>query len=105
MITVMNTTKWQELRIAMHELTSNRPKWRTKCVTNGYISEWDGEWYYHFSEGGFKEIEWVEIKVENEEQKRMVLKELKSIHLPGHEVDVGYKVYGYVQSGQLVDYI
>ena len=101
----MNNTKWQELQTAMYELKEKSPMWRSKCKTNEYISQWDGEWFYHFSEGGFKDVEWVEIQIESEEQKKLVLSELKSIHLPGHEIENGYKIYGYTQEGQHVEYI
>lgn len=101
----MNKTKWQELQEAMYELNENSPKWRSKCITNEFISEWDGEWYYHFSEGDFKDLEWVEINIENEKQKELVLEKLKAILVPGHEVENGFIVYGYIREGQSVNYI
>jgi hypothetical protein len=69
LISVMSDTKWDELRLAMYELKAT-PAWRTKCWENGYISEWDKEWFYHFREGGYELIEWVEIRIESEEQKQ-----------------------------------
>ncbi len=81
------------------------PQWRTQCLTNRFISSWDSEWFYHFSEGGFEDIEWLEIKVENEEQSELVLSSLKSIHVPGVKTDNGYKVYGYIPEGESVDYL
>lgn len=78
----MNNTKWHELQMAMYDLKENHPKWLSKCIDNEYISQCDGEWYYHFSEGGFKDLEWVEIKIEN-----------------------GYRIYGYIQDGKSIDYI
>jgi len=101
----MNDTKWHELQIAMYELKENHPKWRSKCIASEFISKWDGEWYYHFSDGGFTDIEWVEIKTENEEQKALVHSKLKDIHVPGHEIENGFRVYGYINEGQGVDYI
>ena len=101
----MNNTKWRELQAAMYELRKPSPQWRTKCIDNAYISSWDGEWYYHFSVGGYKDIEWVEIKFENEEQKNIILSALKVIHVPGCEIENGYKVYGYINEGQSIDYI
>lgn len=102
---VMNNTKWRKLQMAMYNLESNRPKWRTRCTTNGYISNWDGEWYYHFSEGGFVDIEWVELKIENETQRKSVFELLQSIHLPGEETDKGFKIYGYINVGTSIDYL
>ena len=101
----MNNTKWRELQMAMYELKENHPKWRSKCIDNEFISEWDGEWYYHFSEGGYKDLEWVEIKIENQEQKTLVHSKLKDIRVPGHEIENGFRVYGYIKKGQSVDYI
>jgi Family of unknown function (DUF6678) len=105
MHSVMNNTKWRELQMSMYSLESNRPLWRTLCTTNGYLSSWDGEWYYHFSEGGFDDIEWVELKIENELQRKLVLDQLRSIHLPGEVTDEGYKIYGYINIGKPIDYL
>lgn len=102
---VLNNTKWRELRSAMCELKGHSPAWRTKCVTNGYITDWDGEWFYHFSDGGYSDVEWVEIRIETKEHEKLVLSELKKINVPGHKTENGYKVYGYIQEGQHVDYI
>lgn len=101
----MNDTKWSELQQAMYALGDLSPKWRTKCLTNGYISEWDGEWIHHFYGGSFKDIEWVEIKIENEEQRSVVLSELRKIHVPGEHTDRGLKVYGYLADGRAIDYL
>jgi len=102
---VMNNTKWKELQKAMYELGESSPQWRTKCLTNGFISAWDGEWYYHFSVGGFKDIEWVEIRAEDDEGKGVLLSELRKIHVPGVEIENGYRVYGYIEEGKVVDYV
>lgn len=104
LLPVMNNTKWKEIQEAMYGL-QQKPQWRTRCVTNGYISNWDGEWFYHFSEGGFKDIEWVEIKVENNEQFELVSSSLKSIHVPGEKIENGFKVYGYIRDGESVEYL
>lgn len=101
----MNNTKWRELQQAMYALESHSPKWRTKCVTNGHVSNWDGEWFYHFSEGGFNDIEWVEIKIESKEQMSVVLSALRQIHVPGKLTSQGVKVYGYVEEGVAIDYL
>ena len=101
----MNNTKWTELQGAMYELGSQCPEWRNKICTTGYISSWDDEWYYHFSTGGFKDIEWIELKIENDLQKSLVLKELKKIHVPGHETENGFRVYGYIHPGNEVNYL
>ena len=101
----MNKIKWRELQTAMYELNELCPKWRTCSFTNGYLSEWDGEWYYHFSEEGYKDIAWDEIKIENIVQKELVLSKLREIHVPGHETEQGFKVYGYIQEGKSIVYL
>lgn len=68
-------------------------------------SNWDREWFYHFSDGGFEDIEWVEIKVETDQQAKEILSILKSIHVPGIRTYIGYIVYGYVRDDDFVDYL
>jgi hypothetical protein len=102
---VMNDTKWDELRLAMYELSSLSPKWRTRNLENSYICDWDGEWYYHFRNGGYETIEWVDIRVDNPEQRDAVRRELARVHVPGEETAHGFRVYGHVLEGQTIDYI
>ena len=52
----MNDTKWDELRLGMHGLEIFSPRWRTKDAENGYVSEWDTEWFHHFRIGGYATI-------------------------------------------------
>jgi hypothetical protein len=101
---VMNDTKWEEIRLAMYDYPNNR-QWRTKDIESGYICPWDGEWFYHFKLGGYKTIEWLDIKAETEEIRNDVLKILKAIHVPGEVFDDVIKVYGYVEIGKFVDYL
>jgi hypothetical protein len=102
---LMNDTKWDELRRAMYELDELAPRWRTQDVENGHLSEWDRGWFYHFRIGGYKSIQWVEIAVDTVEQRAAVLAELVRIHVPGERTDSGYRVFGYVKTGEVVDYI
>ncbi len=104
LISVMNDTKWDELRLAMYHLGDLRPRWRTKDV-NGHVCQWDGEWFYHFREGGYSTIEWVEIETSSADQDAAVLELVRVIHLPGHRIDQGFRVYGYVQEGVVVDWL
>ncbi|WP_353616201.1 DUF6678 family protein [Bacillus sp. AFS053548] len=55
--------------------------------------------------GGYKCIEWLEIKAENEEIRNEVLEILKSIHVPGEVLDGVIRVYGYVEIGTPIDYL
>jgi hypothetical protein len=59
---VCNDTKWNELREAMIQLPAAlRPRWQSTTL-DGYVSDYDGEWFYHFALGGFKDILHVDIK-------------------------------------------
>ncbi len=100
---LMNNTKWNELRLGMHELESS-PKWRTCDVETGYISNWDGDWFYHFRGDGYEAILWVEILIESSDQREEVFSELARIGLPGYENDSNFFVVGYAESGQMIDY-
>ncbi|TCM89718.1 hypothetical protein EV294_1115 [Paenibacillus sp. BK033] len=101
MIPLMNDTKWDEIREAM--LDSDRTiRWRTKDNENGYIAHWDADWFYHFRQGRYKTIEWLEISL-TEENIAYVMTKLKEIHVPG-EVDGNVaRVYGYKEG--FVNYI
>ena len=94
----MNDTKWDELRLAMYHLGDRHPRWRTKDIS-GYVSDWDGEWFYHFRQGGYLTIEWVEIQVSWPDQDAAVLELLQQIHVPGHRIENGFRVYGFARQG------
>lgn len=101
----MNNTKWDELRLAMVQLGALKPQWRTRATGSGHLSGWDGEWFYHFREGGYETIEWVEIKVTSPEQRAGVLAALQLIHVPGEETPQGFQVFGHVPDGVAVAYV
>jgi hypothetical protein len=102
---LMNSTKWDEVRLAMYGLEDLSPQWRTRDVKTGYVSDWDGEWFYHFRVGGYDTIEWVEIATVTEEQRMAVGDALRKIHVPGAETSSGFRIYGYAKPGQFVDYL
>lgn len=101
---VMNDTKWDEIRLAMFEFPNNR-QWRTKDIETDYLCPWDGEWFYNFRSGGYKCIEWLEIKAETVEIRHEVLKILNNIHVPGEVLGDVIRVYGYVEIGKPVNYL
>ncbi|WP_217909559.1 DUF6678 family protein [Desulfosediminicola flagellatus] len=101
----MNNTKWEELRMGMYNLNSLSPRWRTCHTENEYISEWDGEWFYHFRIGGYQTIKWVEIKISSKEQDEAVLKILKQINVPGERTGNGFKIFGYLPENKSINYI
>lgn len=105
MVSLMNDTKWDELRLAMCELGPLSPRWRTLDVENGHLSEWDGEWFYHFRNSGYKFIKWVEIAIESLAQRQAVLNELAKVRVPGEPTETGFRVIGYAELGVEVDYL
>ncbi|MDN7587507.1 DUF6678 family protein [Burkholderia seminalis] len=54
-----NDTKWNELISFMRGLDGWRPSYRSKWV-NGFVSEWDVEWFYHLP-FPFVGVEWIDI--------------------------------------------
>lgn len=102
-VPLMNNTKWDEIRLAMSSLPIS-PEWRTKDLENGYISEWDREWLYHFKIGGYETIEWLEIRHASLEQKEKILMELSSIHVPLEIKEKTVKVYGFVLPGVFIEH-
>jgi len=96
-----NDTKWRELRQAMLALPS-RPSFRCKDL-NGFYSGQDREWFYHFQEGGYDTLRYVDLLVEDDTQRAAVLKELKSIGMAGQVTEQGFRVYGYSEPGEHVE--
>jgi hypothetical protein len=100
----MNHTKWEEIRLAMYALDSDAPRWRTRDVESRFVSLWDGDWFYHFSEGGYKAIEWLELKIETPSQEHCILEILQKIHVPVCNSHDGIKILGYVTPGENIAY-
>ncbi|MET3135037.1 hypothetical protein AAKU55_005340 [Oxalobacteraceae bacterium GrIS 1.11] len=100
---VMNDTKWDELRLAMY-MVKPFPRWRTMDLENAYLSSWDVDWFYHFREGGYKSIQWLEIATESPAQHHEVRGLLSRIHVPGEVLPTGFRVFGYVDSAVSVSY-
>ena len=94
LIPLMNDTKWDELRLAMHTLDPS-PRWRTKDIESGYESDWDNEWFYHFCAGGYVTIEWVEIEARSEQEWQMVFQALQEVRVPGERTENGFRIRGY----------
>jgi hypothetical protein len=105
MIGVMNNTKWEELRVAMYELGPLHPQFRIKDCDREEPWPWDGEWFYHFRQRDYDAIEHVELRVCSAGQREAVRERLRAIHLPGVETDDGFCIYGWIRSGQSVDYL
>ena len=103
MLPVMNNTKWDELRLAMYALDPH-PRWSV-LNRNGYQSDPDGEWFYHFRIGGYEDIVHVDIFAQNPAQRDLIRSALCQIHVPGEETPEGFRVFGYLREGQAADYL
>ncbi|MBU9824391.1 MULTISPECIES: DUF6678 family protein [Yersiniaceae] len=99
----MNNTKWNEIRLAMVGMESP-PLWKMTFL-NGYESVVDGEWFYHFREGGYLDIQYLDVLTNSVEQHATVGTILRAIHLPGMETSTGYRILGYADSVSNVDYL
>jgi hypothetical protein len=101
----MNDTKWDELRLTMYDLGRVSPRFRVKHIDDTEPGPWDAEWYYHFRQGGYACIEWVELRLAHESHRAEVARVLGSIHVPGVGTSSGFIVYGYVAPGTPVEYL
>lgn len=72
---VMNNTKWNELAKAMHAQVHS-PVWKTLSI-GGYYSQGDRDWFYHFKDGGYKDIMYVDIETKDDNQKENIRSVLK----------------------------
>ena len=88
---LMNDTKWKELCFAFAAF-DKKPAWRTKDLLNGYVSEWDSEWFHHVGPN-YCTIEWLEI-----DSKDCPRKEIENVLLKvgaPYEISDLFKVVGY----------
>lgn len=99
----MNNTKWNEIRLAMHSMQSP-PLWKVTSL-KGYESSADGEWFYHFCEGGYLNIQYLDVLTNSVEQHAEVGAILRAIHVPGIETSTGYRILGYADSLSDIDYL
>ena len=97
MFSVMNDTKWKELQRTMLALDP-APGFRV-LSTNGHLSAMDHEWFYHFSDGGFEDIQHVDVFPASTEQAREALAVLKEINVPGETTKDGFRIFGYIPDG------
>ena len=80
-----------------------KPAFRCKDA-NGFYSPPGKEWFYHFRQGGYTSILYVDLIASDDDQRNAILTELKRIGLAGHQTDDGFRVYGYTTPGQSVGY-
>jgi hypothetical protein len=103
---VANDTKWRELRAAMLGLDgADQPDFRCKDLESGVLGRWDGEWYYHWQDGGWESMEWAELSVKTARRRDLVRAVLKRIRFAGEETAEGFRIFGYVRNGQPANHI
>ena len=72
---------------------------------SGFKSRKDRGWYYHFREGGYEDIYFVDIFYDDEQHRKLILEQIRTIHLPGEEIQGGFRIYGYARPGQELAYL
>jgi hypothetical protein len=102
---LLNDTKWDELRLAMYALGQQAPDFRVREIGADLPGPWDGEWYYHFRQGGYRSIEQVELRLRDSAHRGAITAAIERIGLPGTCTDAGFVVYGYAAPGTPVEYI
>ena len=106
LVSVANDTKWRELRRAILELENDqRPRFRCMNVETGRFGPWDAEWFYHWMQGGWDWMEWVDLQVRTPQHRDIIRSIIRHIRFAGEETTEGFRLYGYVRAGQVVDYI
>jgi hypothetical protein len=80
---VMNATKWRELRDAMCAVGSVTT-YRIMRIS-GYCSSPDAEWFYHFQEGGYEDIRYVDIFATDQSHREEVGSTLKKFICRGRK--------------------
>jgi hypothetical protein len=101
---VMNNTKWQELRLGMLQSKSS-VYFRGKDLETGSIGSWDCEWYHHFNLGGHDSTEWIELRPDTDDERRAVEDILRTYHIPVEIRDGIYRIYGYADDTSKITYL
>jgi hypothetical protein len=105
-VSVANDTKWRELRTAILELENTEcPSFRCMNIETGQLGQWDDEWFYHWLHGGWEWMEWVELRVHTPQQRDALRAILKQLRFAGEETADGFRIYGYIRTGQAVNYV
>lgn len=101
---VMNDTKWQELRLGILQ-SRTRVHFRGKDLETESVGQWDCEWYHHFNLGGHDSTEWIELRADTDEARRAVEDVLRTHHIPVEIRDGIYRVYGYTDDTSKITYL
>jgi len=102
MYSVCNNTKWSELREAMLGIPEEQRPKRRSVVLDGFESDYDGEWYYHFRDGGYDELRHIDVKSPNDVIDAAVLLAIRKLHLAASRVGPNiWRIFGYVADTNL----
>lgn len=100
---VSNASRWQQLRERMLQLDiTDRPNFRSRCLLNDNLSCWDSEWFYHFSDGGYEDIEWFELRG-GALLTPQVFSDVVDIQFVGELRDRTLRLYGYLRNGSVAN--
>ena len=96
LIPALNNTKWSELIEEMLGGAEMKPQYRCRSVfaPPGYMTEWDGEWYYHIHP--VAELEWVDLRATSEGWLRQTL---RKHDIPFSSEQGVLRVWGYTRPG------
>ena len=92
LVSLMNDTKWRELCYTFSAFDVP-PRWRTRDLLNGHLSEWHREWFHHVGPD-YCSIEWLEIDPSGCDRER-VRTVLREVGAPFEESGQLLRVIGY----------
>jgi hypothetical protein len=91
----MNDTKWREVCELFRHWSAPPPPFRIRdlLAPDGYVSEWDREWYYH--PRPYVSIHWLEVEMPSDSVPA-ALARCKEIGAAVEARDVGLRIWGWV---------
>lgn len=92
-------------RTAVGNVRHNATASMKHLSSTGYNSGSDRKWSYHFREGGYDDMLYVDIQVETLSRRKRVRSTLRKVHVPGDETPGVFRVFGYLQGCQSADHI